>query len=317
MLKRYKKTTTTVRGHNRTYWERDGKGGYHPVKKWIKRYPRKVKVRDYTYAIRMLENQRKEDDWSHLSGEYPNILGLTDKEIGKFIEESKGKYWSENDKVTKAYIKHMKVFDKDDIRKLSKKAYKKFDGNMTEIYQTGEFSDKNPYSKDSTIFITSPRGGFNILDDFGYANKLEKKNFPYDLERFDYTNTVKAESLPYGYSIDDVNDIVFIDDIYFSGEQNYRAYGELDKKINELNIPKEQRPHLHYMAMVGNKHTSQGKSKGWDSFTVGDEYNFRSDVTKFEGVSAVVFPFSIPDGHKHSIARRLYKNKKRVAHRSL
>ncbi len=264
----------------------------------------------------ILKRQKAEGDWAHLSYKYPNLLGLTDKEIDKFIKESKGKHWSENEVIIKAYIKHIKALDKDDIRKLSKKAYKKFDGKMTDKYQTGEFSDKNPYSKDSTIFITSPRGGFNILGDFGYANRLNKKNFPYDLERFDYSNTVKAESLPYGYSIDDVNDIVFIDDIYMSGEQCYRAYEELDKKIKELNIPKEQKPRIHYMSMVGNKHASQGKSKGWDSFTVGEEYNFRSDVTKFEGVSAVVFPFSIPDGSRHRIARKLYSTKRRFAHRT-
>jgi len=127
---------------------------------------------------------------------------------------------------------------------------------------------------------------------------------------------LKAESLPYGYSISDVNDIVFIDDIYMSGEQCYRAYGEQENKINELNIPKDQRPRLHYMSMVGNKHTSQGKGKGWDTFTVGEEYNFRRSGKNFEGVSAVVFPFSIPDGHRHYLARRLYKNKKRFAHRT-
>ena len=310
MIKRYKRTTTTVRGHNRIYWERDGKGGYHPVKKWINSHPRKVKVRDYTYAIRMLEYQRKEDDWSHLSGEYSNILGLTDEEIEVFIKNYQG------DKAeVRQYIKHIKVYNQEDIRNVSKKAFKKFDSHMRERYLSGEFSDNNPYDKDTTIFITSPRGGFNILSDFGYANRLNKKNFPYDLEKYPFEGTLKAESLPYGYSISDVNDIVFIDDIYMSGEQCYRAYDELEKKINELNISQEQKPRLHYMAMVSNKHAIQGKVK-WDSHTSGEEYNFRSNGKNFEGVSAVVFPFSIPDGHRHKIARKLYRNKKRFAHRT-
>jgi len=55
------------------------------------------------------------------------------------------------------------------------------------------------------------------------------------------------------------------------------------------------------MAMVGNKHASQGKAK-WDTFTVREEYNFKRDGKNFEGVSAVVFPFSIPDGHRHNTA---------------
>ncbi len=189
---------------------------------------------------------------------------------------------------------------------------------MKEKYQyPSQTEGKDPYKSSSTIFITSPRGGFNILGDFGYANRLDKKNFPYDLERYEFNSvaTLKAESLPYGYNIDDVNDIVFVDDIYMSGEQSYRAYGELEQKIKELNIPKEQQPRLHYMAMVGNKNTTQGKFK-WDSFTIGEEYNFRRDGKNFEGVSAVVFPFSIPDGNRHRIARRLYRNKKRFAHRT-
>jgi len=60
------------------------------------------------------------------------------------------------------------------------------------------------------------------------------------------------------------------------------------------------------MAMVGNKHASQGKAK-WDTFTVGEEYNFKRDGKNFGKVSAVVFPFSIPDGHRHNTARRLLK----------
>ena len=281
----------------------------------VKPYTRNQKIKVATYAL-IIKRQKAESDWSHQSYEYPNLLGLSDKEVEKFIEESGGKHWSEDDKVTKEYIKHIKCLDKDDIRKLSKKAYKKFDTRMRDKHYTGEFSDNNPYNKDSTIFITSPRGGFNILGDFGYANKLDKKNFPYDLEKSGHQYpTLKAESLPYGYSISDVNDIVFIDDIYMSGEQCYRVYGELEKKINELNIPQEQKPRLHYMAMVGDKHTSQGKSK-WNTFTIGEEYNFRRDGKNFKGVSAVVFPFSIPDGHRHQIARKLYRNKKRFAHRT-
>ncbi len=148
---------------------------------------------------------------------------------------------------------------------------------------------------------------------FGYVNGLDKKNFPYDLEKTS-SGTLKAESLPYGYNINDVNDIVFVDDIYMSGEQAGRTYQELEKKIAELYIKTDQKPRLHYLSIAGNKHSTQGKYK-WDSFTVGEEYNFRRNGEKFEGVSGVVFPFSIPDGHRHSIARKLYRNKKRFAHR--
>ena len=71
---------------------------------------------------------------------------------------------------------------------------------------------------------------------------------------------------------------------------------------------------FHYRELEIEMLLGQGKYK-WDSFTVGEEYNFRRNGEKFEGVSGVVFPFSIPDGHRHSIARKLYRNKKRFAHR--
>jgi len=302
--KHYRRMPIRVRGYRR----------FDPRAKRMVRvgsYMRNQKVRDYTYSNKILKQQRLESDWSHRSGEYPNTIGLSDEEIDGYIKNTK-----EDKEIVKEYIKHIKCYDKDDIREVSKKAFEKFEKNMIKNYSTLEQrKGKDPYHKDYTIFITSPRGGFNILSDFGYANKLDKKNFPYDLERFDYGQTIKAESLPYGTSISDVNDIVFIDDIYMSGEQCYRVYDELKKKINELNVQFKQEPRLHYIAMVGNKHTSQGKSK-WDTFTVGEEFNFRRSGKLFEGVSAVVFPFSIPDGNRHYTARRLYSTKKRFAHRT-
>jgi len=291
-----------------------GYSRYDPrAKRWIKvrSYTRNQKVRDYYYFDRVVKKQVSESDWSHFSNNYPNITGLTDEEIEDFIKNSDG-----DKEVVKEYIKHIKCYNQEDIREISKKAYKTFDKTMRKKYQEGEFTEGNPYHEDTTIFITSPRGGFDILSDFGYANKLNKKNFPYDLERYEFStpSTLKSESLPYGTSIHDVNDIVFIDDIYMSGEQCGKAYSELEDKIRELNIPKEQRPRIHYMSIAGNKHISQGKQR-WDTFTVGEKFNFRREGKHFEGVSAVVFPFSIPDGTRHYIARRLYQNKKRFAHR--
>ena len=209
----------------------------------------------------------------------------------------------------------MKCYNQDDIREVSKKTVNEFEKIMYKKYSA---DNKNPYTQESTIFITSPRGGFDILSDFGYANKLLKKNFPYDLERYEFTSvpTLKSESLPYGTSIYDVNDIVFIDDIYMSGEQCDRVFDHLNDKIRELNIPDEQKPRLHYIAIAGNKHESRGK-KNWDTFIVGDEFSFKIDGKEFEDVSTVVFPFSIPDGSRHLIARKLYRSKKRFSHRGV
>lgn len=282
----------------------------------VKPHTRKQMVRDYTYSNKILEHQKIEKDWGHLSGEYPNLLGLSDEEINQFIKE----YKFGTPEITKEYIKHIKCYDKDDIRHYSKRAFKKFEKTMIDKNYTKmpEGDGKDPYSKDYTIFITSPRGGFNILGDFAYANKLEKKNLPYDIDKLKFTTdpTLTSDALPYGQSISDVNDIVFIDDIYMSGDQCRNASSVLKNKISQLDIPTKQQPRLHYLAIAGNKteyHDSDIDK--WDSFTVGDELDFRRDGKKFEGVSAVIFPFSIPDGDRHKIGRRLYSKKKRFEHR--
>lgn len=311
MSKYYKNITTTVKAHNQTYWISDGKGGKRPVTRRKKPYPRNVKVRDHTYYNRVIKTQISKDDWSHLSEMYSNIIGLSDEEIENFIKNT-----SENKEKIREYIKHIRCYNQDDIREISKKMYKDFEAIMNKKAQEGKLTKENPYNEDTTIFITSPRGGFDILSDFGYANELNKRQFPYDLERYEsgYSQTLRSESLPYGSGINDVNDIVFIDDIYMSGEQCGKAYYELDKKLRELNISNDQKPRIHYMSIAGNEHASQGKA-GWDTFIVGEKFNFRRKGNQFEGISAVVFPFSIPDGEKHHTARRLYREKKRFEHR--
>ena len=275
-------------------------------------YTRMQKVRDYSYFSRVIQKQESEDDWSHFSINYSNIIGLTDEEIETFIKNTE----EPNRELVKEYIKHIKCYNQDDIREVSKKAFEEFDTIMRDKEMSGKLSPENKYLTTRTIFITSPRGGFNILSDFGYANKLSKEYFPYDFERSTFydTPTLKSESLPYGKHIEDVNDIVFIDDIYMSGEQCERAYSELRDKIKELNIPDEQKPRLHYITIAGNKHESRGRHN-WNTFTIGNEFSFKRDGKKFEEVSAVVFPFSIPDGVRHDIARKIYRSKKRFEHR--
>lgn len=291
----------------------------------VKPYERKQMVRDFTYLSKIIEHQRLEDDWSHLSNNYPNLRGLTDEKIESFIKTFP---YSEDDrKHVKSYIKKIKCYDQNEIRDISRKMFLEFDSKM-KAKASGLF-DENPYDNASTIFITSPIGGFDILGDFGYANasNLSKKNFPYDLEGAKSTYfpeskdiTLNAESLPYGYKILDVNDVIYVDDIYMSGEQCEKAREILRDKIKGLKISEKQMPRLHYMAIVGNKSEHRGR-KGWDTFIVGEEHSFtpttgkKGDWKTYEDVSAVVFPFSIPDGARHHIAQKLYKDKKRFEHR--
>jgi len=154
-----------------------------------------------SYFSRVIQKQESEDDWSHFSNNYPNIIGLTDEEIEDFIKNTEE---PDRERI-REYIKHIKCYNQEDIREVSKKTFKKFEDTMNKKYS---LNNRNSYHKESTIFITSPRGGFDVLSDFGYANKLSKKNFPYDLERYEFTSvpTLKSESLSYGTSINDVQD---------------------------------------------------------------------------------------------------------------
>lgn len=261
--------------------------------------------------------QQKELDWSHLSTDYPNIMGLTDEEIENFIDET-----TLDEEYVKEYLNHIKCYNRDDLKELSKKAYADFDIKVSDIAKASGIN--NSYGKGSTIYVTSPRGGFEILSDFAYANQLEKANVPYDLEKDEWNerDVLRAESLPYGYAISDVNDIVFVDDIYMSGEQCEKAIGVLKRQIENYEIDPEEIPRFHYIALVGNKdnkYLDHHKSE-WDTFTIADEHSFErisEEQTKkyenipkeewFKGVSAVVFPFSVPDGNRHFIARDLYR----------
>jgi len=279
-------------------------------------YERNQKIKVATSDL-IVKHAIAEKDWGHLSYEYPNLLGVTDNEIDEFIKNT-----DEDKEITKEYLKHIKCYDKDDIRHYSKKAFIKFEKTVVEKYgmlKIAQKDGKDPYSKEKTIFVTSPRGGFEIISDFAYTNGLSKTNLPYDLEKystFSGDTTMRAVSLPYGYSISDVNDIVFVDDIYMSGEQCEKAFHELKFAINKMNLKAEEIPRLHYVAITGSKFDyHQDVVDKWNSFSVGDEVDFRRSGKHFNEVSAVIYPFSIPDGGRHKIARKIYGNKKRFKHR--
>lgn len=312
--------------------------GYHrekPNYKYVKPYYRKqrfgsdstLKIKKISHA-KILTLQTKEKDWSHQSLRYPNIVGLNDKQIQDYIE----KYPKEDQLGIITYLKYIRVFTPKDIKELSRELYHDFDTDMK------EFNKKNPelilehnkYDSNKTIFVTSPKGGFEILSQFAYSNfdNIHKRNLPYDLaEGKQFTDVVKkslkADSLPYGNKIYDVNDIVFVDDIYMSGEQSGRALIEIKKKLETLNVDKSQYPRFHYIAIAGNNtYKTSSEKKEWEydngSFRVGKSYDFNftyDDISESKKASAIVFPFSIPDGSRHRNARKLYRFTKRFPHR--
>ncbi len=303
------------------------KYGKSPIKKQIKRYNyrrkdgRLIRVPPHrrTYYISRVKLEaiksktiRKvqiiEKDWTHLSYDYRNLIGITDGQVEKFIELHA--FNLEEKENLREYISKIRCYNKDDFGKLSIQMQKEFEKIM-EQYKVADFDD-------NTVYITSPRGGFEVLSIYSYANNLSKKNLPVDF--YKEGGFMASTSLPYGYTIKDINDIVYIDDICMSGEQQNRAYYELDEMIRKLEIPSKERPRLHYMALVGCKEQIEIDEKGkrsityykekqpWDSVILGEEHSFsyNENTKKYNDISAVMFPYGVPDGSRHANARQLY-----------
>lgn len=323
-----------------TFKEITVKGYYRekPKHKWVSSYKRKqrfghdpdMKAKKLS-QFKILSLQSKEKDWSHQSLRYPNIIGLNDKQIQDFIKKQP----EGERKELELYLEYIRAYTPTDIKELSRELYHEFDTDMKKFNKENPKNAvlKNRYDSNKTIFTTSPKGGLEILSQFAYANfsEIHKRNLPYDLDRAtnivqdESVKVLRSEALPYAHSINDVNDIVFIDDIYMSGEQSGRALDELRDKLSNLGITPSQHPRLHYIAITGNIEwkTSDNK-KQWErkngSFRVGKDYAFSyfSPTTpENKKASAIVFPFSIPDGSRHRNARRLYRFHKKFPHRQV
>lgn len=311
--------------------------GRSPIKKQIKRYNYRrkdgklirVPTHKRTYYISQVkliqmrnkiirEQQIKERDWAHLSANYPNLIGFTDEDVERFIDNfishSGLDEYREREEL-KEYISKIRCYNNDDFRELSIQMKKEFDKKNRDEYDDAH----NRYSEYTTVYVTSPRGGFDILSVYAYANRLDKNKFPVDF--YEDKGFMESTSLPYGDTINDINDIVYIDDICMSGEQEDRAYKELNEMIDKLEITPKERPRLHYMAIVGNKEQivideKTGRRsvkpeyrKTWDSVIFGEEHSFSYNKTteKYDDISAVMFPYGVPDGDRHHRAWSLYR----------
>lgn len=282
----------------------------------------------------IIEQQIKERDWAHLSANYPNLIGFTDEEVEKFIEHYiSTQYFSESEekgfnkrrkKDLEEYISKIQCYNKEDFRELSIKMFNEFNTRNNSQYNYD-------YNQNNTVYVTSPRGGFEVLSTFSYANRLDKKNLPVDFhnrvdEEPPFTKMYMASSsMPYGSRISDIDDIVYIDDICMSGEQQNKAYEKLDHLIKSLKVSPEERPRLHYMSFVGAKDVTYIDKNSrrrvrplqpWDFVILGEERDFSYteiyDKTgrrskKYNDISATMFPYGVPDGERHEIASRLYK----------
>lgn len=305
-------------------------------KKYNKEFSNSGKYKD------LLANQVLHQDWSHMSEQYPNIIGLTDIEINQFLSNPNN--WNEylyspkNIDYVKDYLSRIKCYNQDTLMRISSNMHDEWRKRMKKWNKDNQeyILESNKFGSGSTIFVTSAKGGLEILSNFAYANSndIKKRNIPYDWQNGVYTERLSTSSLPYSYeNISDVNDIVYLDDIFMSGEQFGSAKVSIANKLQELNISKEQMPRIHYMAIAGNmdkahlgttyysgeninnkEFTNNGKE--WHTITIGDKLSFDRQ-THYPYTSACIFPYSIPDGDHHKIARILYSKYHKFTHRSV
>ena len=105
-----------------------------------------------------------QDEWIMLDPRFPNIKGVTPKRMDEFLAnaemEGMKDYFID-------YLQHVMVYDRDDIYKMCVRL-----GDQIEQKYPGKLHDPH------TIFVTTPRGGHEVLSIFSYANDLDKIQIP-------------------------------------------------------------------------------------------------------------------------------------------
>ena len=119
---------------------------------------------DYNSCIKDIVYEQAQDEWIMLDPRFPNLKGITPKRIDEFLanaeKEGMRDYFED-------YLQHVMVYDRDDIVSmcydLGKQIEKKYPGKL-----------HSPHS----IFVTTPRGGHEVLSIFAYTNDLKKEQIP-------------------------------------------------------------------------------------------------------------------------------------------
>lgn len=144
------------------------------------------------------------------------------------------------------YFKNYKVYDRDEVFKDSQILYEKL---KTRIKVQEEITDEFELARttrENTLFVTSPRGGYELLSIFGYANDLNKRAFPSDIreeiehKEAEYKFQDKFEPVTIaignytgmtwlGDKKQTIKRVIFIDDIIASGDQTIKAYKQFEK----------------------------------------------------------------------------------------
>lgn len=206
--------------------------------------------------------------WFPMSIKYPRLKAVTDKDVDDFItyradrnyvniephiyEGIKKKLLEEGktfenpieEKIAihthylEEYFKNYQVYDRDEVFEDSKKLFHKLLLKIKEVENLSEPPSTYELFK-NTAFVTTPRGGHELLGIFAYANSLPKQTIPSRIRDFTLHSgdeyslsqlTIKSKSgLTWlgGDKMDNIDRVVFLDDIVASGEQTFDALTEL------------------------------------------------------------------------------------------
>lgn len=126
---------------------------------------------EYDECIKDIVYEQAQDEWIMLDPRFPNLKGITPKRIDEFLAnaETQGmkKYFED-------YLQHVMVYDRDDI--------------VSMCYDLGQqIEEKYPDDLHSphSIFVTTPRGGHEVLSIFAYTNNLKKEQIPSHIKGID------------------------------------------------------------------------------------------------------------------------------------
>ena len=119
---------------------------------------------DYNSCIKDIVYEQAQDEWIMLDPRFPNLKGIIPKRIDEFLANADSE---EMKKYFEDYLQHVMVYDRDDIVSmcydLGKQIEKKYPGKLHSSH---------------SIFVTTPRGGHEVLSIFAYTNDLKKEQIP-------------------------------------------------------------------------------------------------------------------------------------------
>jgi len=119
---------------------------------------------EYKDCIKDIVYEAAQDEWIMLDPRFPNLKGVTPERIDNFLETAESgnmrNYFED-------YLQHVMTYDRDDIFKMCVRL-----GDQIERKYPGKLHDSH------SIFITTPRGGHEVLSIFAYANDLKKEQIP-------------------------------------------------------------------------------------------------------------------------------------------